>query len=121
MVKSKVQTWLSRVPLAFHTDFVGALIIQQDMNEGSALHWGPASCCGPGGHCSPALLPNPFTRAGERHSWTGLQDPEVPSHLVFLCLHLLISRGEGDIIDAAADNGNRGDGCQIIPELSNRI
>lgn len=51
----------------------------------------------------------------------GSRIQRFPSHLVFLCLHLLISRGEGDIIDAAADNGNRGDGCQIIPELSNRI
>lgn len=60
MVKNKVQTWLSHILLAFHTDFAGALIIQQDVNEGSALHWdllpGVTSSVGQG-DTAPLLCP----------------------------------------------------------------
>lgn len=87
-------------------------------NEGSALHWGPAPwchfLCGPGGHWDPCSAATCLHQSWREPQFDlALRIQSFPSHLVFLCLHLLIFRGEGDIFDAAADNGNRGDGCQI--------
>lgn len=79
-VKDKVQTWLSRVPLAFHVGFAGALIIQQNwpaqgmkdqLYTGDLLP-GVTSSVGQGDAGTPALLPHASTRAGGSHSLTWL-------------------------------------------------
>lgn len=88
-VKNKVQTWLSCVPLAFHTDFAGALIFQQDWPAQGVkdqlcttnLLPGVTSSLGWGDTGTPVLLPNPSTHgstgAGGSHSLTWFQNPEL--------------------------------------------